>query len=95
MRYSHIKTTYHNKVTDYSKYKTIPVPEHHVRGYKGGIKKRLHTFLTLVLDGMRSQHHIAAAIPPMESKPGTNCIKGWINHRASLDKKVVKESLPC
>lgn len=51
------------------------MPKHHVIGCEGGVKKKLCTFLTLVLHGVSGQHYIPAALPPMERNPGTHCIK--------------------
>jgi hypothetical protein len=76
----------HNIVTVYSKHVIVPVGKHHVRGYSGGLKKKLHTFL--------DWHHVPVALPHMERNPSTHCIKGSVDPTASLEIMVVKDSLP-
>ena len=41
--------------------------------------------MTMILEGVRVQHHAQAAVYPRE-KPGTHCTGGWVGPRAGLDR---------
>jgi len=41
--------------------------------------------LTTVLEGVRGQRHVPAALYPQE-RPGTHYTEGWVVRRAGLDR---------
>jgi hypothetical protein len=73
---------------------------HHVRGHKnpeGEYRYGSTLPLTSVLDGVGSQDHAPAAVPPGK-RPGNHCIGAWVGSRAGLKRcgksRPYRDSIP-
>jgi hypothetical protein len=51
----------------------------------GGVDVYIHIFLTSALAGGEWSASLPSRFTPGERAPGTHCIGGWVNSRASLD----------
>jgi hypothetical protein len=56
----------------------------------GGVEVQLHAFLISALDGVSSQLHASAALPPPPQGKSTPWIGGWVGPRACLNAGVAK-----
>jgi hypothetical protein len=59
---------------------------HPITGHEGPVGEYRHIStlsLTSALDGVGSQRHASAALPPGK-KPGTHCTGGWVGPRTGL-----------
>jgi hypothetical protein len=64
-------------------WRTYWLIKHRAKKMYGGMEVYLHTFLNLELDGGEWS----------ASRPGTHCIRGWVDPRADL-KTVTKGKIP-
>jgi len=64
--------------------KIVSVSKHCVMNIYGGMKIKLHTFLTSVLERGEWTASCSGCFTPREGAPSTHCIGGWLGTWASL-----------